>query len=132
MNARIKAVSSLIAVAGMAEVLGRTDHVDVKSVVGHVSLRSFLAGWPWRLRLLYRVRGGLARLLGLRHGAPPDRVGFGPGDVPMTPGQNHSVFAVSAASEDRHWIAWAEDRHLRCWLCVLATPEIRGATGSMW
>jgi len=128
MDARIEALSALAAIDGMAEVLGRADHVDVKSACGEVSLSRFVAGLmnyrPRWVRLLYGLRGYLARLLGLDHeGVPPDLAGHRPEDVPMTPGSTLRFLTVAAASEDRHWIAFAEDRHLRGWMCALATPQ---------
>ena len=123
MDARIEALSSLVAVEGMAEVLGRADHVDVTSVVGDMGLRDFLAGFmdyrPTWVRLLCRMRGRRSA------GAPLAESGMRPEDIPMAPGSNIKCFTVAGASEDRRWIACVEDRHLCGWLCVLATPEPR-------
>lgn len=102
------------------------DHVDVKTAQGRVGLRRFLANmlsWtPGWVRLLFWLRGGLAKLLGLRHEGFPAGPAMAPDDVPMAPGGRLRFFAVTAAQEDDFWVAEAGDRHLDAWIVVLAEP----------
>ena len=44
----------------------------------------------------------------------------------MTPGASLRFFTVTTTAEDRYWIGEAADRHLRGWICVLATPLDQG------
>jgi hypothetical protein len=129
-EAKSEAMSALFAIDGMAGVLTRADHVDIKTVTGDVSLRRFVAGLmsyrPAWVRLLYWLRGGLAKAMGLRHDAVPGTATLTPEDVPMIPGGRLSFLTVAHAGEERHWIAFAEDKHLAAWICVLATPRAAG------
>lgn len=123
-------VRALRAIAGMEAVLAGADHVDVKTVSGRCSLRRFLAGLfgyrPGWLTGLYRVRGVVARLMGLDHPADiaPERIV--PEAIPMRRGEALRFLTVTEAAEDRYWIAEAADRHLRAWLCVLVNPLADG------
>lgn len=125
------ALEALRAIDGLAPVIGRVDHVDVRRVRGRVSLRRFVCGLfgrrPAWLKGLYRLRRVLAWLLGLRQ-----TTGFAddlrPETVPMGPGQRLAFFTVLAAEEDRYWTAFAADRHLHAVLAVLASPLPGGDT----
>ncbi|MFU2207986.1 DUF2867 domain-containing protein [Solidesulfovibrio sp. C21] len=130
MNARDEALAKLVRLGALSAANGRKpDHVDIHRVRGAVGLRPFVAGLmgrrPGWLRLLYRVRAVLARLLGLQQAKqPPTDVRAE--DVPMTPGDRLSVFTVVAADADSHWVAEGADKHLRAVLAVLVTPEQDG------
>ncbi len=108
------------------------DHVDVKTAQGRVGLRRFVAGmlsWsPGWMRLLFWLRGGLAKLLGLSHADLTEGPPLRPEDVPMHPGGNIKFLTVSAAREDDFWMAEAGDRHLNGWIVVLAEPLPDGLT----
>jgi len=126
MDAKREALQTLAAIPEMAGVLDRVDHVDVVTVQGAVSLRAFVAGLlgrrPAWLRFLYRLRAGLAFLLGLRQEAASDPQDIQPEAVPMVSGDSLNFFTVVAAGENRHWVAVAAERHLRAWIGVLVTP----------
>lgn len=110
----------------------QADHVDVKTAQGRVGLRRFLANmlsWtPGWMRLLFWLRGGLARLLGLRHENLGGLTEVAPEAVPMAPGQALKFFSVREAQEDDFWIVAAGDKHLDAWLAVLAEPLPDGLT----
>jgi hypothetical protein len=130
MDIKSEALRTLEAIDGMAGAGARADHVDVVCARGDVTLREFVAAMfgrsPAWLRGLYRLRAGLAFCLGLRHQDEPRGQGMRPEDVPMTPGATLRFFTVVAASEDRHWVAVAEDSHLRAWIGVLVTRLPKG------
>ncbi|WP_300156927.1 DUF2867 domain-containing protein [Solidesulfovibrio sp.] len=125
-----EALAALQRIAAVAGVVADADHVDVHRVRGQAGLRQFVAAMfgdrPTWLRALYRLRGLLARLLGLRHGAAAGPESMKPEDVPMTPGGKLGFFTVLAAEPDAYWAAGATDRHLRAVLAVLAVPEPDG------
>ncbi|MBG0814446.1 DUF2867 domain-containing protein [Planomonospora sp. ID82291] len=102
------------------------DHVDVKTVEGEVALREFLAGFisyePGWIRLLYRVRAGFVRLLGMRQDEQPSTAGTRPEDIPFTPGEKLAFFTVAEAEEERYFVAGATESHLTAWVAVVAEP----------
>lgn len=98
------------------------DHVDVKTVACNKELGRFVAdllsyrpGW---MRALFRLRGLLAGLLGLRResGGQGERLS----EVSFTPGAKATFFTVTAAEKGRYWIAEASDRHLAAYVAVSA------------
>jgi hypothetical protein len=101
------------------------DHVDVKTGEGELSLREFLSGLfsyaPGWVRQLYRVRGALAKVLGLQH-EPYEPKRIRPEDVPFKPGELVRFFPVKDAREEEYWIALAGDRHLEGAMAVLVEP----------
>lgn len=101
------------------------DHVDLKTAESDADLRSFLAALfsysPGWVRLLYRARGVLAALLGLKREPYAVRV-VRPEDVPFAPGERLRFFVVQDASEEERWIAQASDAHLTAALAVLVEP----------
>ena len=127
-----EALAALRRIAGVAPAVAGADHVDVRRVCGRAGLRRFVAAMfgdrPAWLHWLYRLRGILARLLGLRHGTTAAPSVMRPGDVPMTPGGTLGFFTVLAAKPDAYWAAEASDRHLRAVLVVLAAPGPDGRT----
>ena len=116
----------------LVPLLKDADHVDVKVVAGGVTLREFLAGLagyqPGWVTLLYGVRRGFVRLLGMRQGGIPHAARLRPAQVPMQAGAKFLFFTVRLAGEDRYWAAEAEDRHLRATLAVVAAPLGGGRT----
>lgn len=124
-----ESVRTMAGRVGLEELFAKADHVDIKTVYGKVTLNAFLVGMlhhrPRWLRLLFHVRGVLARCMGLRHDAEGGEDLSLP-TVSMTPGEGVRFFTVVEAREDRHWVAMAEDRHLAAWLVVTVTPLSRG------
>lgn len=66
--------------------LGGADYVDVKTADSSVSLREFVAAMlayePWWVRWLFKVRGQLVRLIGLRQPSLPPAPRWTAADVP--------------------------------------------------
>ncbi len=112
----------------MKLLLADSDHSDVKTIEGQVSLREFIACMlsyePWWLRLLYQVRGVLVRMLGLEK--QPGHEEFSrlrPEDVSLTPGENASFFTVRFAKDEEYWIGETpEDKHLRAYVGIAVEP----------
>ncbi len=105
----------------LASLLERADHVDVKTVIGSVDLRTFLANMfryqPAWVTALYGVRAIFVRFLGMRqHGIPRRQ------SSPMQEGQPAAFFKVRMAREERYWIAEAKDTHLNALLGVVVEP----------
>lgn len=121
----MKTLPPALRAAGPLEEISRgADHMDVKTFATDRPLRAFVLDFttycPGWLRGLYALRGALARLLGLQHtldGPSP----LAPEDVPMDPGGRLGFLTVTAAEEDRYWIAEASDRHLTGHVAVV--PE---------
>src|SRR6478672_777927 len=103
----------------LSSLLERADHVDVKTVIGSVDLRTFLANMlsyqPGWVIALYGVRAIFVRFLGMRqHGIP--RRHLTPETIPMQEGQPAAFFKVLMAREEHYWIAEAKDTHLNALL----------------
>jgi hypothetical protein len=102
------------------------DHVDVRTVEGNLPLREFLYGFaswePGWLRLLYRIRAGFVRLLGMRQEGMPSFAIPRPEDISFTPGDAFSFFTVVDAEEDGHFVAGATESHLTAHVAVVAEP----------
>jgi hypothetical protein len=112
------------------------DHIDVKVVdvataPGELCLREFIAGFiaynPGWMHVLYRIRAGFVRLLGMRQDGIPQAVRYRAADIPMTPGAKLSFFTVDEAAEGRHWIASASESHLTAYLGVVLEPHGTGS-----
>ena len=79
---KMKQSNLLTDIPGLAELLVRADHIDVKSVTGDCSLREFIAGmfsyYPGWIKNLYRIRWGFVRLLGMKQeGIPQSAKSYG-------------------------------------------------------
>ena len=113
--------------------LDHADHLDVKRIEAHTSLRPFIAGMlafhPWWLRLLYHLRTLLVCLLGLeKHENLRHLPSIEPQSLPFTPGTTVSFFTVQAAREEGYWVAQTPpDKHLTAFLGVVAEPLATGA-----
>jgi len=122
-----KAITSVDAIK---EALKEADHVDVKSIDGAVSMRTFIAGmlnyYPAWIKTLYRIRWGFVRLLGMKQQGIPDDIGMGPEDVPMTPGETATFFTVDSASEEHYWLVSISEAHLTAHLGVVVEPLTDG------
>jgi hypothetical protein len=113
----------------LASLLEHADHVDVKSVIGSVDLRTFLANMlsyqPEWVIALYGVRAIFVRFLGMRqHGSARRRSSqyLTPETIPMQEGQPAAFFKVRMAREEHYWIAEAKDTHLNAILGVVVEP----------
>lgn len=114
-------------VSELAALLEHADHVDVKTVVGSVDMRTFLANMfsyqPEWITALYGVRSVFVRSLGIHSSLHRRRNRRRrPEDIPMQEGQRVSFFTVRMAKEERYWIAEASDEHLSALLGVVVEP----------
>jgi hypothetical protein len=112
-------------------VLDGADVVRVRSVEGRVELARFLEAMfayrPGLVRLLYRLRGLVVPLIGVRQPSLPAMDEWLPPDVPMLACGNIWFFSVSLADPERYWIGCCpHERHLTGYMGVVAEPLGRG------
>lgn len=113
----------------LAALFERADHVDVKTVIGSVDLRTFLANMlsyqPAWVTALYGLRAIFVRFLGIRQQSLPRRHPgqyLTPETIPMQEGQRAAFFKVRMAREEHYWIAETKDTHLNALLGVVVEP----------
>ena len=108
----------------LGALLRDADHADVVSTTAAASLAEFVTtalSWePTWLRLLYRARSVLARLLRLERPDLSASAGTHTEELNLAPGTAAGFFTVAYADEDHHVILAAEDTHLTAYLAVLA------------
>lgn len=108
------------------------DYTDTKVFEGNKTLREFVAGMvgyePGWLVALYTLRGGLARILGLRHAEIERSPRLQPEDVGFNPGDLVGFFVTVLGKENEYWAAEASDTHLAAYVCVRAEPLDGGRT----
>ncbi len=101
-------------------------HIDVKVFESDCTLREFIAGmfsyYPAWIKMLYRVRWGFVRLLGMKQTGIPQMPNISPEDVSFTKGDKQAFFTVHDAQEDVFWVAGASESHLTAYLGVIAEP----------
>ena len=112
-------------------VLHGADVVRVLSVEGKKGLAEFLTAMfayrPGLVRLLYRLRAVLVRLIGIRQIPLPAMDEWLPPDVPMLSCGNIWFFSVSLADKQRYWIGCCpHERHLTGYMGVVAEPLGQG------
>ncbi len=112
----------------IAPLLEGSNHIDVKTVEGKVSLRQFIASvlsfYPWWILLLYRARTVLVKILGLyKLEAPEALPNLRPEDVSFVVGEAVSFFTVRLAEEQHYWVGETpEDKHLSAYFAVVVEP----------
>ncbi len=101
-------------------------YVDVKHPTSEAALREFVAGflsyYPEWIKMLYRVRWGFVRLLGMRQAGIPSALILHASDIPMEAGAKLSFFTVTDAAEGRHWIANVRESHLTASFAAVVEP----------
>lgn len=103
------------------------DYIGVKSVEADISLERFLVKIfsyrPSLIRMLYRLRAPLVRLLGFKQAPLPDMDEWIPDEFPMLACGTVWFFTVRRVQEDRFWIAGCpRDKHLDADMAVVARP----------
>ena len=103
------------------------DYVGLKTIESEDRLETLLQRMfsyrPKLVRLLYRVRAPLVRLLGFRQDAMPELSEWIPDEFPMFPCGNVWFFTVRRVEKDHYWIAGCpRDRHLDADLAVVVEP----------
>lgn len=122
----MRSCSPALSVPEIQRLLANADYIDVKTVVGNVDLRTFIASLlnyrPAWLMSLYAVRAVFVRLLGMRQ----NHLDFGalltPETVPMQVGKRAAFFTVRMAEEGHYWFADNSDKHLKATLGVVVEP----------
>ena len=110
------------------------DHVDLKTIEGDTSLRSFISGmlsyYPWWILVLYRIREFVVKLLGLvKHEKPEVLPAIMPENLPFEPGKNASFFIVRKAQENTYWVSETPpDKHLTAIFGVVTENLSNGLT----
>jgi len=108
-----------------------THYVGLQSVEAECSLEEFLrlifSYRPHLIRLLYRIRALVVRLLGFRQDPIPGMAEWIPEEFPMLACGNIWFFTVRSVKADQYWIAGCpRDRHLDADLGVVAEPLAQG------
>lgn len=105
-------------------------HLDAVSAHTSLSLRecisNALAWQPTWLKLLFLARGGLARLMRLKHPSSRPSHPLRPEEISFHPGDRLAFFSVSAGQEDAFLVLTAEDTHLTGHLIVEVDPSDTG------
>jgi len=118
--------SLLQQVPAVRELAVDADHIDVKSITTDVPMRQFLANMfsymPKWMRVLYAVRWGFVRLLGMKQTGLPQSRRVAPEEISFTSGDNAAFFQVVEAQEDQYYFAAATEKHLTAHLGVIAEP----------
>jgi hypothetical protein len=114
----------------LASLLEGADHIDMKTAVCPATLREFivsmLAYQPGWVTLLYGVRAGLARILGMRQRGLPRAARLQPEDLPMQPGAKAGFFSVRMAQDEHYWVAEAADSPLSAAVGVVVDSLAHG------
>ncbi|MEF2145030.1 MAG: DUF2867 domain-containing protein [Desulfovibrionaceae bacterium] len=114
----------------LAPYLKDMDHIDIKSAESEKDLRTVLVGLighcPSWLKGFYKLRGLLARMLGLKHDSDISTATVRPEDISMTPGETARFFTVVSAKEDSWWVGEASDRHLSAWMLLIREQQEQG------
>ena len=116
--------------AGITEIralVKDADYIGLKIIESEDRLKSFLLKMfsyrPALIRLLYRLRAPLVRLLGFKQDAIPALDEWIPDDFPMLPCGTVWFFTVQKVEKDHYWIAGCpRDRHLDADMAVVAQP----------
>src|SRR5690606_35371213 len=95
----------------------KADYIGIETVEAEESLEGFLVKIfsyrPVLVRLLYRLRAPLVRLLGFRQDPLPELDEWIPAEFPMYPCVTVWVITVRQVARDHFWIAGCpRDRHL--------------------
>lgn len=119
---------------GIAEIdilFQSADYINVSAIETGDSLEQFLVKIfsyrPLLIRLLYRLRAPLVRLLGFKQDPLPPLDEWIPEEFPMYPCGMVWFFTVRKVRKERFWIAGCpRDRHLDADLAVVARPLPEG------
>jgi len=108
------------------EIAKNADHIDIKSVVGTVTMNQFIAGMfnyqPAWMSFLYRVRWLFVRLLGMKQEGIPQPLQIDPDRLDLTAGDKVGFFDVDAVDSDIQLFVSAEEPHLKATLGVIREP----------
>lgn len=101
------------------------DYIDSRVFSGNCSFHDFLDRMlrykPFWLRMLYKVRSVLAKIMGLKH----DEIGHAKvreKEFDFTPGGKVDFFTSVDFQGGKYWIGEAQDKHLCGYIGVVAVP----------
>ncbi len=107
------------------------DYVDSKAFSSNRPMNEFLERLiryePAWLVFLYKIRGVVAKIMGLEH----DVIGhenFKKKDLDFDAGGKVDFFTSVDFVPDQHWIGEAKDKHLSGYIGVVAVPNDSGKT----
>jgi len=119
-------------VASLVEFMKNSDHIDIKSADGTVTLLEFVAGvlsyQPGWMRMLWRVRVWLLKSLGQGDQEIPDKKRFTDESIPVIPGQKADFFTVVESDSETFWVAEGKEKHLDA-IIGIVTEKLDGETG---
>ena len=102
------------------------DHVDTKTGVGAVSVLELAAGIlsyrPRWMDLLWKLRSGLVRVLGIGRQDTAILNRFSADTLPVKPGESLGFFSVVDSDGETFWIVKGVESHLEGVLGVFAHP----------
>ena len=103
------------------------DYIGLKTIESEDCLETFLLKMfsyrPALIRLLYRIRAPLVRLLGFSQDPMPAPDDWIPDEFPMFPCGDVWFFTVRKVEKELYWIAGCpRDRHLDADIAVVAQP----------
>lgn len=122
-------IKVLRTIGSINELCAVADHIDSRAFVSSRQMDDFLTrlisykpGW---LTLLYKLRGMLAGLMGLKHDELVNH-GFSVADYDFEPGGQVDFFTSVDSAANKFWIGEAGDKHLSGYIGVVAEPEQEG------
>jgi len=121
----------LKSITDFAPLFDKADYADGESIDGSSDLRHFIPKFmyysPAWLVFLYKVRGALAKLMGLKRPDIPNTPPT-PEDVSFTPGDMCQVFTVTHGKDNQYIAVAIDDTHLLARILVAAEQRENGVT----
>lgn len=122
-----QAIDYLSGIGEINTLFKNADYIGLKTIDTSDRLEAFLPRFfsyrPSLIRLLYRIRAPLVRLLGFKQDPMPTLDEWIPDEFPMFPCGNIWFFTVSRVEKERYWVAGCpRDRHLDADMAVVARP----------
>lgn len=107
--------------------LATADHVDVKTVEGNVSLRTFVAEVfsysPAWMEWLWRIRVQVVRMLGITVPAEENLPPLAAQTLPVSPGEKAAFLTVGESDGSSYWAAESCENHLDFAVAVVVEPQ---------
>lgn len=108
------------------QIATNADHIDIKSVVGDVTMNEFIVGMfnyqPAWMSFLYRVRAVFVRFLGMKQEGIPQPIKLDATTLDLAVGDKLAFFDVDAVDADEYLFVSASESHLKATLGVIREP----------